>query len=195
MIEFKKQLNEPAMVEQDEAIPRTKWMSDGIIKAEKRFPAHQRRTDEQIWQQTFNSVVCEIGIAKALKGSCNKQKFDKTIRQSYAYDVIVPGYQEDTMFEVKWMSIESEWYTFNDNVVNSIYKNKAYYDYLIVSSYVVEDGKYKVIPRFIFDPRTFHKNYKSSYYDNYKKYYYNHNNSDCIVLNKEKVLQYKQLMV
>ena len=195
MIEFKKQLNEPAMVEQDEAIPRTKWMSDGIIEAEKRFPEHQRRTEEKIWQQTFNSVVCEIGIAKALKGSCNEQKFDKAIPNSYAYDVIVPGYQEDTMFEVKWMSIESDWYTFNDNVVNSIHKNKAYYDYLIVSSYVVEDGKYKVIPRFILDPRTFHRNYKSSYYDNYKKYYYNHNNSDCIVLNKEKVLHYKKLMV
>ena len=195
MIEYKEQLNKPEMVEHDEAYERTEWMSKGIIENEKRFPKHQRRTDEQIWQQTFNSVVCEIGIAKALKGSCNKQKFDYKIPQTYAFDVVVPGYQEDMMFEVKWMSIGSDWYTFNDNVVNSINKHKAYYDYLIVSSYVVENEKYKVIPRFLIEPRTFHRNYKSSYYDNYKKYYYNHNNNDCIVLNEEKVLQYKKLMV
>ena len=63
------------MVEQDEAIPRTKWMSDGIIKAEKRFPAHQRRTDEQIWQQTFNSVVCDLFLKRSEDlGRNNKHK-------------------------------------------------------------------------------------------------------------------------
>ena len=172
---------------------RAKFQVEGIKEWANNPRSGDKRSMQRIEKVTLDSSVCEVAIAKALGGNCNEQEFDYKVPHTYAYDVILPGYQEDAYFEVKWMSIESDWYSFNEKLIEQVENRKQYYDRLIVATNLpAECGGWNVIPRFIIDPQEFVRYVKPSKYDNYKPYYYNHYNPSCVVLNEEKILQLKE---
>jgi len=168
---------------------------EGIKKWGRNRRSGDKRSEERIELVTLDSSVCEVGIADALGGHCNNCEFNHKQPSSYAWDVVVPGYQEDTFFEVKWMSLESDWYSFNDKLIMNVEDRKAHYDRIIVATNIPTESGWDVYPRFIIDAKDFSRNVKRSKYDNYKPYYYNHHNPSCVVLNEEKVSQTKELMV
>jgi hypothetical protein len=169
---------------------------EGIKKWARNPRSGDKRSEERIERVTLDSSVCEIAVAEALGGKCNDCKFDHTKPASYAWDVVVPGYQEDAMFEVKWMSLESDWYSFNDKLIIDVEARRVHYDRIVVATNVpAECGGWNVYPRFIIDATDFSRHVKRSKYDNYKPYYYNHHNPSCTILNEQNILQRKELKV
>ena len=94
------------------------------------------------------------------------------------------------------MSMESEWYSFNEKLIRQVEDRKQYYDRLIVATNLpTKCGGWNVFPRLIIDPQSFTRWLKPSKYDNYKPYYYNHYNPSCVILNEKKISQMKGLLV
>ena len=175
---------------------RASFQVEGLKQWAKNPRSGDKRLEERIEKVTTDSSVCEVAIAAALGGQVNTQEFDYKIPQTYAYDVSLGGYQEDAYFEVKWMSMESEWYSFNEKLIRQVEDRKQYYDRLIVATNLpAKCGGWNVFPRLIIDPQSFTRWLKPSKYDNYKPYYYNHYNPSCVILNEKKISQMKGLLV
>jgi hypothetical protein len=189
--QISEKLNKGIYVSREDGETRMQFQIDGILEWSKNPKSGDKRKHLQVKKDTLNSSVCEIAIAEALGGHVNQQDFDYKNPHTYAWDVSVGGYQEDTYIEVKWMSLESDWYSFNEKLITNVEERKQYYDYLVVATPIPNLTGWDVFPRFVINPKDFTRYVKSSKYDNYKPYYYNHHNADCIVMNEEKVLQFK----
>ena len=195
-IDLVEKLDKVIHVTREQGENRANFQVEGIKQWAKNPRSGDRRSEQRIEKVTLNSSVCEVGIAKALGGQVNTQKFNYKMAETYAWDVSLGGYQEDAYFEIKWMSMESDWYSFNEKLVQQIEDRKKYYDRIIVATNIpAECGGWNVFPRLIIDPQSFSRWLKPSKYDNYKPYYYNHHNPSCVVLNEEKILQMKGLLV
>lgn len=194
-IELLEKLNRVIHVSREAGHARKDAQVEGIKKWAQNPRSGDKRSAERIELVTLDSSVCEVGIAEALGGHCNNSKFNHKDPLSYAWDVTVPGYQEDTFFEVKWMSLESDWYSFNDKLITAVENRKQYYDRIIVATNIPTNSGWDVYPRFIIDAKDFTRNVKRSKYDNYKPYYYNHHNPSCVILNEQNISQAKELMV
>ena len=193
-IELVEKLNKVIHVTSEAANKRKDAQVYGILEYAKK--SGDKRSPEKIQKVTLDSSACEVAVAEALGGTCNNSEHNPAQPMSYAWDVIVPGYQEEAMFEVKWMSLESDWYSFNDKLIYDVEARRRYYDRIVVATNLpAECGGWNVYPRFIIDPIDFSRNVKRSKYDNYKPYYYNHHNPSCTILNEQKILQRKELIV
>ena len=193
-IELVEKLDKVIHVTSEAANKRKDAQVYGILEYAKK--SGDKRSPEKIQKVTLDSSACEVAVAKALGGTCNNSEHNPAQPMSYAWDVIVPGYQEEAMFEVKWMSLESDWYSFNDKLIYDVEARRRYYDRIVVATNLpAECGGWNVYPRFIIDPIDFSRHVKRSKYDNYKPYYYNHHNSSCTILNEQNILQRKELKV
>lgn len=171
MLNLKDYLTGARFVETDRIERRTHSQYKGIQK--RAHEINDRRSDDTIYRQTFNSMACEIGVADALPNAkLNNQDFDHTNRSTYAWDVR----QNDTEFEIKWMSLESDWYSFMPAVVDKILRNykAGYPDYIIVATNIKESKGYSIWPRLLIDPSSFLEYVTKSKFSNYKSHYYNH---------------------
>jgi hypothetical protein len=188
--ELVEKLNRVIHVSREAGIARKDEQIEGILNYAKE--KGDRRSPEKIVLDTLNSSACEVAIAEALGGHCNNAIFNKYDPSTYAWDVTVAG----SFFEIKWMSLESKWYSFNEELIEKVEKRKKYYDRIIVATNIPTKNGWNVYPRLIIDPtRGFHTGdegyIKESKYDDYKSYYYNHYNSSCVILNKQNISRAK----
>jgi hypothetical protein len=194
MLNLQEHLTGARYVPVDKIERRTHWQASGIIENK---PDWDTRTNEKIYEQTFNSMACEIGIADALPaGELNETTFNHKDRSTYAWDVK----QHSTKFEIKWMSLESAWWSFNVGLVDKVIRNfnAGYPDYIIVGTNIKHDDQegYAVFPRFLINPASFREYVTKSKYDNYKSHYYNHRmaeyDGECQVYNKGIIKEMKK---
>jgi len=185
MLNLKPHLTGARFVEHDRVLKRTEWQYEGIQK--RAYEIKDKRNSDTIYRHTFNSMACEIGIANALPNAgLNNQDFDHTIRETYAWDVK----QGNTSFEIKWMSLESHWWSFNPHVVDKIIRNydAGYPDYIVVATNVVSGTGFAVYPRLLINPASFREYVTKSKFSNYKSHYYNHKmaeyDGECQVYNE-----------
>lgn len=194
-IDLAEKLDKVISVTEEECLTRRDFQLDGIKEWANNPRSSDRRSSARIEKVTLDSSVCEVGIAQGLGGFCNTCDFDYKRPLTYAWDVGLAGYQEDAHFEIKWMSLDSDWYSFNEKLIEQVENRKQYYDRLIVATNIRTESGWDVYPRFIINPQKFTHYVKRSKYDNYKPYYYNHHNPSCVILNEESILQLKELAV
>ena len=193
MLNLKDFLTGARFVPHSEIKPRAKWQYNGIIKrAEK---TQDKRSKEQIWADTYNSIACEIGVARSLpKGEVNEQAFDHTDISTWGYDVMSLGIR----FEIKYEKFAEDWYSFSHSTAQKImdrYRQNGF-DYLITASTYKAEGGLEIWPRLLINPETFKSNISKSHYDNYKPLYYNQyvakSDGDCQMFNEGIIKEMKK---
>ena len=122
--QISEKLNKGIYVSREDGETRMQFQIDGILNWSKNPKSGDRRKHHQIKTDTLNSSVCEIAIARALGGQVNQQEFDYKHPHTYAWDVSVGGYQYDTYLEMKWMSLVSDWYSFNEKLIINVEERK-----------------------------------------------------------------------
>jgi len=192
MLNLKPHFTGARFVDHDTIERRTHWQASGIIENK---PEWDTRTNETIYNQTYNSMACEIGIADALpNGMLNETKFNHKDRSTYAWDVK----DGNTNFEIKWMSLESDWYSFMPQVVDKIVRNydAGYPDYIVVATNVASGTGFAVYPRLLINPASFKEYVTKSKFSNYKSHYYNHKmaeyDGECQVYNEGIIKEMKK---
>ncbi len=193
MLNLKDFLTGARFVPHSEIKPRAKWQYDGIIK--RAIKIQDKRRAEQIWADTYNSIACEIGIARALpKGEVNEQAFDHTDINTWGYDVMSLGIR----FEIKYEKFAEDWYSFSHSTAQKImdrYRQNGF-DYLITASTYKAEGGLEIWPRLLINPETFKSNISKSHYDNYKPLYYNQyvakSDGDCQMFNEGIIKEMKK---
>lgn len=193
MLNLKDFLTGARFVPHTEIKPRAKWQYNGIIKQAER--TKDPRTPEKIWKDTYNSIACEIGIAKALpNGEVNEQAFDHTDISTWGYDVMAMG----TRFEIKYQKFAEDWYSMTNTIANKINDryNQGGFDYLITASTREEGNGLEVWPRLLINPKTFKNNIFKSHYDNYKPLVYNQyvarTDKECQIFNEGIIKKLKE---
>ena len=181
--ELVEKLNRVIHVSREAGIARKDAQIEGILRRNEE--TKDRRSPEKIVLDTLNSSACEVAIAEALGGHCNNSVFNKKDPLTYAWDVTTAG----SFFEIKWMSLESKWYSFNKKLIKKVEKRKKYYDRIIVATNIPTKNGWDVYPRLIIDPtRGFHTGdegyINESNYGKGESYYYNHYNTSCAILNE-----------
>ena len=193
MLNLKDFLTGARFVPHSEIKPRAKWQYNGIIKrAEK---TQDKRSKEQIWADTYNSIACEIGVARSLpKGEVNEQAFDHTDISTWGYDVMSLGIR----FEIKYEKFAEDWYSFSHSTAQKImdrYRQNGF-DYLITASTYKAEGGLEIWPRPLINPETFKSNISKSHYDNYKPLFYNQyvakSDGDCQIYNEGIIKEMKK---
>tara|TARA_B100000927_G_scaffold139977_1_gene112986 strand:- start:397 stop:1017 length:621 start_codon:yes stop_codon:yes gene_type:complete len=193
MLNLKDFLTGARFVPHSEIKPRAKWQYNGIIKrAEK---TQDKRSKEQIWADTYNSIACEIGVARSLpKGEVNEQAFDHTDISTWGYDVMSLGIR----FEIKYEKFAEDWYSFSHSTAQKImdrYRQNGF-DYLITASTYKAEGGLEIWPRLLINPETFKSNISKSHYDNYKPLFYNQyvakSDGDCQIYNEGIIKEMKK---
>ena len=193
MLNLKDFLTGARFVPHSEIKPRAKWQYDGIIK--RAIKIQDKRKSEQIWADTYNSIACEIGIARSLpKGEVNEQAFDHTDISTWGYDVMSLGLR----FEIKYEKFAEDWYSFSHSTAQKImdrYRQNGF-DYLITASTYKAEGGLEIWPRLLINPETFKSNISKSHYDNYKPLYYNQyvakSDGDCQMFNEGIIKEMKK---
>ena len=193
MLNLKDFLTGARFVPHSEIKPRAMWQFNGIIKrAEK---TQDKRNKEQIWADTYNSIACEIGVARSLpKGEVNEQAFDHTDISTWGYDVMSLGLR----FEIKYEKFAEDWYSFSHSTAQKIMDRyrQGGFDYLITASTYKAEGGLEIWPRLLINPETFKTNISKSHYDNYKPLYYNQyvarTDGDCQIFNEGIIKEMKK---
>ena len=182
-------------VKTEDIMERAKWQYKGIL--ERAHETNDIRSDEKIWEQTFLSVACEIGIADALpNGQLNEQEFDYKDISTWGFDVTALG----SRFEIKLQKWTETWYSMTSTIAQTIWDKytRDGYDYIITASAINKGNGFEIWPRLLINPQTFKNNLSKSKYDNYKPIYYNQyvaqSDGDCQVYNEKimKMLQNEQ---
>jgi len=184
-IELVEKLNRVIHVPCEAAIARKDEQIEGILRWAKE--SDDPRSPETIERDTLNSSACEVAIAEALGGHCNNAIHDKFDPLTYAWDVTAA----ESFFEIKWMSLESDWYSFNEKLKKDVAWRKKYYDRIIVATNVRTKNGWDVYPRLIIDPKDFDSCVTESNYNKGKTYYYKHFNPSCVILNKQNISKAK----
>ena len=173
--QYKEWLSEVSFAKNEFIKERTDWQAKGIIANKKKM--NDKRPDEVIYRNTWDSVACEIGVANMIESSyLNEQDFNFRDPSTYAWDVYEKLLEHH--IEIKWMSQESKWWSFTTGMYMKIKKNitRGYPDSIIVATHIPDikaDGS-KVYPRLVINPHTFEKYIRQSKFNNYKPYYYDH---------------------
>ena len=165
---------------------RAEWQYEGIISSPKR--KEDMRTNDQIWNHTYNSIACEIGISEALPDSkLNEQKFNYKDITTWGYDV--SAFDLKILFEIKWQHMLESWYSFTNQTATKIidrYRKKGYHYLITASTREYGDGL-EIWPRLLIDPKTFRNHVKRSHY-NKKPLFYNQypaqRDNQCQIFNK-----------
>lgn len=194
MLNLKEFLTGARFVPHSEIKPRAMWQYEGIMKQAAR--TRDTRSKEQIWEDTYNSIACEIGVARSLpKGKLNEQAFDHTDISTWGHDVTALGLR----FEIKYEKFAEDWYSFVHSTAKKImdrYRMNGY-DYLITASTYKAEGGLEIWPRLLINPETFRTNIMKSHYgNNYKPLIYNQyvamRNGDCQIFNEGIIKEMKK---
>jgi len=187
---YKEWFSEVSFVKNERTKERTDWQAAGIIANKKKM--RDRRSDETIYRNTWDSMVCEIGISDLIPTSyLNLQEFNYKDPSTHAWDVYEKTLEDH--LEIKWMSTGSTWWTFTTGLWTKIKKNllRGYPDKIVVATHIAQpelDGS-TVYPRMVINPHTFDNYIRESKYDNYKPFYYDHlralSDGECLTFNSE----------
>ena len=186
MLNLKEFLTGGRFVKTSDIKPRAKWQFNGIIERARQI--NDPRTEEKIWNDTFHSIACELGIAQCFPhGYVNCQAFDHTDINTWGWDVKAFNYR----FEIKYQKLGETWYSMSKTIAESIMDkfSRNGFDYIITASTRKEKDGYEIWPRLLINPKTLRKNLSRSKYDNYKPIYYNQYvamaDGDCQIYNEE----------
>ncbi len=191
--QYNQLFNDYAVVGRDEAAERAKWMAEGIMESDRKSKG---RDYSQVYKNTLDGVICEMGIASLSKGKANEQKFVLQDRDTYAWDVLSAFNHK---LEVK--KHKDKWFSFYPGniltMLNNISSNR--FDYIVTASWYEALDHYVVYPRLLINPKTFQRYISRSNFNT--SCYYNHRSSaadnQCIIFNEDAIsrLQNTQYVV
>lgn len=183
MKQYEKLFNTYAKVNRDEAMARAEWMAEGIMESDRKS---RGRSYGQVFNNTLDGVICEMGIAALCKGKVNDQKFVLHDRDTYAWDVLSAFNHK---LEIK--KHKDKWFTFYPMNVNTMLNNinENRFDYIVTASWWEALDYYVVYPRLIINPKTFQKYISRSQFNS--SCFYDHrmglHDNQCLIFNEDAV--------